>query len=675
MSDYKHWKLDTDENKILWLTIDRQDSKVNSLNDEVLSEFNTILDHIPSQKPAGVVIRSAKKSGFIAGADIEQFVQIKDINEAISLLRKGQKVFDKLERLPVKTVAMIKGFCMGGGTELSLACKYRVALDDDSTRIGLPEVKLGIHPGWGGSVRLPRLIGAVKAMSVMLPGSAIRAKAAQRMGMVDAAVPERHLERAAVSYILGKTPPRQLSFSEKLPSFPLVRSFVVNMLNKQLRAKKVNPTHYPAPYALVKSWAAEASGGESAYITEANSVGELLITPTSRNLVKVFFLQNKLKELAKGVSFAPKHVHVIGAGTMGGDIAAWCALKGFTVTLQDREPKFIAPAIKRAYKLYEKQLKEWRPVQEAMDRLTPDPEGLGVKKADLIIEAIYENLEAKQKLFKELEEKAKPTAVLASNTSSIPLAEISTVMKDASRLVGIHFFNPVAMMPLVEVVKSASTDPEVVKQAIKFVSLISKSPIPVKSSPGFLVNRVLLAYMTEAMSMLDEGVSGPMIDKAATDFGMPMGPIELGDTVGLDICLSVVKNLTAAFGGTVPTTLVTYVEKGDLGKKTGRGFYAFDKAGKPIKAAVSGTAPADLQTRMFGRMLNECVACLREGVVENTELLDAGMIFGTGFAPFRGGPIQYARDRGVQNIVHELQELASRYGDRFKPDQGWEMVK
>ncbi len=671
MSEYKNWQLNKDDDGILWLTLDRHDASVNSLNHEVLSEFKQILSEIEDNLPTGVVIQSGKKTGFIAGADIEQFVKIKNVNEAISLVREGQKIFDQLEALKTPTVAMINGFCMGGGTELSLACDYRVACDDDKTRLGLPEVKLGIHPGWGGTVRLPRLVGAIKAMDVILSGRNVRAKSAAKMGMVDVAVPERHLVTATRDLILKKRPKHKASFMERMTNVSFVRPLLAKQMTKQV-ASKARKDHYPAPYAVIKNWVSDGAKGEAAMITEANSMGELLVTPTSRNLVRVFFLQDQMKGLAKGIKYKPKHVHVIGAGTMGGDIAAWCAFRGFNVTLQDREAKFISPAIKRAYKLYKKKLKKPVPIRECMDRLMPDVDGEGVKKADIIIEAIFENLEVKQQLFKDLESKAKPEAILASNTSSIPLDEISSVMSNPGRLVGIHFFNPVAMMPLVEVVKSESTDETIANHAIKFVTSLGKFPVPVKSKPGFLVNRCLMPYMMEAMALLDEGVSGPAIDKAAKAFGMPMGPIELGDTVGLDVCLSVAKNLSQAFGGDVPKSLEKIVESGNFGKKTGKGFYEYKK-GKPVKSE-GGNVPQDAVARMINRMLNECAACLREGVVDDIGLLDGGMIFGTGFAPFRGGPMKYAQDKGVAAVKQEMQELASKYGSRFKPDAYWDTM-
>ncbi len=662
---YTNWQLSLDNQRILWLTLNRADSSVNSLNRAVLEEFDRILTDIPQQQPqpVAVVIQSGKTTGFIPGADIQQFGQLRDVNEAFELLRKGQLIFDKLEKLPMPTVAMIDGFCLGGGMELALACTYRVADDSNKTRLGLPEILLGIHPGWGGSVRLPRLIGVSAAMDLMLTGRTLPARTAAKMGIVDVAVPKRQLEHAARYYALEHPARHRSAWINRVLELSFVRPLMgymfrrvvetreapknivqqLNVLFNPKLEKKTSPAQYPAPFALIDNWVEEGVADDRAYIREAQSVGKLLLSSTSQNLVRLFFLQERLKGLAKGIEFKPRHVHVIGAGTMGGDIAAWCALRGLTVTLQDREPKFLSAAMQRASKLFKDKLRVPHDVQAAIDRLIPDVAGAGIKQADVIIEAIFENLEAKQALFKELEQQAKPDAILATNTSSIPLDEISTVLKDPSRLVGIHFFNPVAKMQLVEVVASEKTAKAVVEKALAFVRKIDRLPLPVKSRPGFLVNRVLMPYLMESMRLVDEGVALAAIDEAAVAFGMPMGPVELADTVGLDVCLSVAKNLAGHFGGTIPTKLEAMVADGKLGRKTGKGFYTY-KNGKPVKpAADSAVDRKAIAERLIQKMLDEAQVCLKEGVVADADLLDAGMIFGTGFAPFRGGPMHYLK--------------------------------
>lgn len=676
MTTYKHWKLDTDNDNILWLSFDRQGESVNTINVEVLDELGAICDHIAQEKPKGVVIQSAKKKGFVAGADISQFIHFTKGEEAFDLMRHGQKTYDKLAALPVPTVALINGFSMGGGTELALACRYRIACDTPDTKIGLPEIKLGIYPGWGGSVRLPRLVGSIQAMTMILSGSALSARAAKKIGLVDEAVADRELKRAAIYYIKNSPKPRQPKGLAAWSNLPFLRPLLAKMFYSQLAKKKVNKTHYPAPFAVVKAWQRDgASGDEKSFVNEAKAVADLSETSTAHNLIRIFFLQSKMKALGKGVKFKAQHVHVIGAGTMGGDIAAWCALRGCHVTLQDQAPERIAPAIKRAYTLYKKKLKKPRLIEEAMDRLQPDVEGLGVSRADVVIEAIFENLEVKQKLFKALEPKLKPNAIMATNTSSIPLEEIATALQSPERLVGIHFFNPVAKMPLVEVVKSKQTKDEIVTSAAAFVNQIGRFPVVVASSPGFLVNRALMPYMMEAMALYEEGVSKEAIDKAAVKFGMPMGPITLADMVGLDIVYHVGEELSKHFGGALPAKLKDMVDAKKLGVKSGEGFYKYNNGKKVGNGDASGgKSSPDIADRLILRMVNEAVACLDEGVIDNDELLDAGMIFGTGFAPFHGGPIKYAKDRGVKEVVATLEKFEKQYGERFKPHAGWSKI-
>ncbi len=675
MSDantYQHWHFETDENHIIWLAIDRAGASVNSLSRDVFNEFDRVLDDIVAEKPKGLVIYSAKAKGFIAGADVSEFVTLKNSEQAFELIRKAQTTLDKLAALPCPTVAMIQGFCLGGGLELALACRYRVAEAGQSTRLGLPEVKLGIHPGWGGTVRLPKLIGVPQAMNMILTGRTLSANAAARIGVVDAAVALRELKRAALYYALEQPKVQQPNFWQGLANAPLIRKFVSKLFYKKL-SSKVNKTHYPAPYAVIDNWRAHGVEGKNAYLNEAKSIAHLMMTDTSRNLVRVFFLQNQLKALAKLAKSNVEHVHVIGAGTMGGDIAAWCAYKGFYVTLQDQSPEKIAPAIKRAYQLYRKKLKKPRLIKAVMDRLQPDVKGGGVGRADVVIEAVFEDLAVKQALFKDIEPQLKSGAILATNTSSIPLEDISTVLKNPERLLGMHFFNPVSKMPLVEIVRGPKTSDELVNCAAAFVGKLARQPLPVASRPGFLVNRVLMPYLMEAMELLQEGVPAAVIDKAALTFGMPMGPITLADKVGLDVCLSVAENLTAHFGGQVPKQLTQMVENKHLGIKSGRGFYRYQNGKKILAETSQGPVEnANLTDRLILRMLNEAMACLDEGVITDADLLDAGMIFGTGFAPFRGGPIHYAKARGIVEVVSQLERFSTQYGDRFKPNAGWE---
>lgn len=673
MKNYNHWRLESQKNSILWLFFDKKNASVNTINQEVMEELSDILDFIESsQDYKGVVITSAKKHGFIAGADIAQFNQFKDIEEAVNLLRKGQLIFDRIEKLKIPTVALIDGFCLGGGLELSLACRYRVAEDGPKTRLGLPEVKLGIHPGWGGTIRLPRLIGVPNAMNMILSGHTVSGKAAANLGIVDVCVPKRHLVEAANYYAKQSSKPRTMTKMNQFINNRLSRIVLANYLRKKLD-EKISPEHYPAPFQVINNWEQLGIMGEEPMIKEAKTCGKLFFSETSENLVRVFFLQERLKGLGKESRFEAKHVHVVGAGTMGGDIAAWCALQGMKVTLQDREAKFIAPAIKRAYNLFKDKLKEPHLVQKAMDRLTPDIEGLGIPHADIIIEAIFENLAAKQALFKTLETEAKPHAILATNTSSIPLDDINSVMQTPERLVGIHFFNPVAKLLLVEIVSGDRTSPNVTENAIAFARKIERLPLPVKSTPGFLVNRVLVPYLLEAVNLLNEGIPMTIIDKAMVEFGMPMGPVALADAIGLDVCVSVATYLGPFLNIKVPACLTALTSQGKLGRKTGEGFYKYTKAGKQIKPKdeTYDKPLTDISDRLVLQMLNQAFACLREGVVADADLLDAGMIFGTGFAPFRGGPMRYAKTRGVKELFELFVKLQQEHPDTTDHSVEW----
>lgn len=667
----KHWHLETDQQGIAWLYIDKAESTTNVLSVAVLNELDTILDTLKEQGPGGLIITSAKDSGFIAGADVHSFTSVNTKEQALDLLELGHSVFNKLEALPFPTLSLINGFCLGGGLELSLACRYRVALDDPKTRIGLPEVKLGFHPGWGGTMRLVRLIGITTAMNLMLTGRTVNARAAKKMGMVDRAVPDRHLKNVAVTLISKLPAKHKPPFLQKMLNQKILRPVIAKYLNKSVE-KRVSRNHYPGPFALINLWEKHGGNEKRMLQEEINSVAELIITSTAKNLVRVFLLQERLKSYGRDSDFEPRHIHVVGAGIMGGDIAAWCAFRGLTVTLQDREPKFIAPALKRAYSLFKKRIKEpWR-VQAAMDRLIPDQKGLGVAKADVVIEAIVENIEIKNSLFKEIEPKLKEGAILATNTSSIALNKLTTGLDNPGRLVGIHFFNPVAMMQLVEIVKGEDTDSLTVEQAAAFCLYIDRLPIPVKSAPGFLVNRILMPYLMEAVLLLQEGIPAEVIDKAAKSFGMPIGPIELADSVGLDICLSVADILTESLDMEVPNELKNKVEHGHLGRKSGQGFYQYQK-GKPKykKVNMQAFAIEDITDRLILQMLNEAMSCIHEGVVEDADLVDAGMIFGSGFAPFRGGPMHYLEERGKQETKERLQALRENCGSRFEPKAGW----
>ena len=631
----QHWRLEIDADGVAFATFDKAGESTNSLSSAAMDELAVLLDRLEQSPPKGLVFRSGKAAGFIAGADIQEFTQLDTPEKGLALVSRGWNLFNRLANVRYPTLALVRGHCLGGGLELALACRYLLAVDEPGTKMGLPEVMLGIFPGWGGMLRLPQRVGPQAALDMMLTGKTIDAKRAKKMGLADDSVPPRVMESAAKIMVLSNAPRRSLPLLQKLFSGPL-KNLVADGARKQV-AKRARREHYPAPYAIIDIWAKHDGNALAA----PQLIDSIVRSNTARNLVRVFFLQERLKGFGKGATdFRAKRVHVVGAGVMGGDIAAWCALRGMTVTLQDQGMERIAPALKRAYGAYAKRIRDKLQLRDVMDRLIPDPEGHGAAQADVVIEAIFENLEAKHALFKKLEAVMKPDAVLATNTSSLKLEDLRTALANPARLVGIHFFNPVAKMPLVEVVSADGGDPEMAARAAAFVKQIDRLPLPVKSAPGFLVNAVLGPYMLEAMRAVDEGISPETVDEAMLAFGMPMGPIELVDMVGLDVAMAAGKSLAGA-DAEPPRCLTERFNAGQLGKKSGKGFYDHS-SGKPAKGEP-GAVPAGLADRLVQPLLAKTQQLVDQGIVADTDLADAGVIFGTGFAPFTGGPLNYAK--------------------------------
>lgn len=656
---YRHWQLRRDIDGICWLTLDRQDTKLNTLGDEVIAELERVVTALEQEPPAGLILLSGKRGSFIAGADIREFDQIDSADQGRRYIERVHHLFNRIEKLPFPSAVGIDGVCLGGGLELALCFDYRIARDVPATRIGFPEVKLGIFPGFGGSARTIEMLGAMQALPFILQGRNVSAKAARGLGLIDEVVgPHQELTWAARRAVLGRRRSKPSGTMARLTNNSLARRPLASYVRKQTEPH-ANPAHYPAPYALLDAWERHGDDRAAMLRAEAEQVSQLLVSDTSRNLRRVFQLMERLKAEGKRTHFKARRVHVMGAGVMGGDIAAWCALRGLEVTLQDRELAQVKPALERATELFKRKLKDDARVQAAQGRLRADIEGRGVARADVVIEAIFEDLAAKQELMRHLEPQLQPHALLATNTSALDLAAIANVLTRPGRLIGLHFFNPVAKMPLVEVVEAPGvTDSDELARGSAFAVAIDKLPVTVRNSPGFLVNRVLGNYMANALMLHRSGRTIEEIDQAAEWFGMPMGPVELADTVGLDIGMSVMRTLGA--DPALLAELERMVASGRKGRKSGEGFYLW-KNGKAQKGVVPGTAnPAALAPQLMQPYFDECRAALAEGIVDDADLLDAAMIFGTGFPPFRGGPLHYQQSQGQQAQGQQSQSPQSQ---------------
>jgi 3-hydroxyacyl-CoA dehydrogenase / enoyl-CoA hydratase / 3-hydroxybutyryl-CoA epimerase len=640
------WRFTVDFEGIAWAVMDRKDESMNSLGRRATEELGEIVKAVEASSASGqvkgLVIMSAKDRSFIAGADIREFESFNTEEKIKDVVRQTLELFDRVDRLPVTVVAAIHGYCLGGGLELALACDWRIADREEGTRLGFPEVKLGIFPGLNGTVRSIQLAGPMDAMTAMLTGRILRPSAAKAIGLVDQLVPTHHnLRWAARKAVLQKRVSKGAPWWKKL----MLKQPIRGMLAKQMREKtaaKVREEHYPAPFRLIELFEHYGDDPESMRIAETEMFTPLMASEASRNLRRVFKLSEMLKDDAPKDGFKPRRVHVIGAGTMGGDIAAWCVVQGMQASLQDLDEAQIGKALARAEGLFKRQLRTKLAIDAAVARLIADPKGKYVKHADVVIEAIVEKLDVKQKLFAELEKQVKPGTVLATNTSSLKLEDIARPLSDPGRLVGIHFFNPVAQLPLVEVVRGTQTREQEVRKACAFVTAISKLPLIVKDGAGFLVNRVLAPYLMEAVRSYQLGEAREKIDQAAMKFGMPMGPLELMDLVGLDIANHVGQELNLA--PETDNVLASLVKQGKLGKKTGEGFYVWvDGKPKREEATYDQAELARLGRDLVKPMLDEAERALADQVVADEDHVDAGVIFGTGFAPFRGGPLHYRR--------------------------------
>lgn len=667
-----NWRLRRDDDGIAWAILDAKGTSTNTLSEAVLTDLAKLLDAVEADLPKALVLRSAKAGGFIAGADISEFGEAKDEGAVAERLRDGHAVIDRVEALDCPTVAVVHGYALGGGFELALACDHRIAIE--GAYFGFPEVRLGLHPGLGGTFRLSELIDPTEAMTMMLTGKSAHTKKAKKLGIVEAVTEERHI-RTAVHAIAGKGE-QETKRGLKAAMFELgpARKLAAGRMRSQTEDKAPR-AHYPAPHALIDIWEEHGGDRTSMQKAEIRSFANLLTSDTAQNLIRVFFLREGLKKNASAKS-GIECVHVVGAGTMGAEIAAWCAIKGFRVTISDVRLEPLAKAVKDAASTAKDAHLSDIAIRDALDRLMPDPKDYGMAEADLIIEAAPEKPELKRELLSSIEARARKDAIIATNTSSLELGGLASALSKPGRFAGLHFFNPVSKLDLVEVVSHSKATKKTLGALNAFVGAIDHLPAPVTTYPGFLVNRVLTPYLLEAALMVDEGIEEERIDRAAKEFGMPMGPLEVADRVGLDICLHVADSLRENLQkpiADVPAWMRRRVENGKLGTKSGEGIYKWTD-GKPQKEKSDGEISPEMQDRLILPMLDAAVECLREDVVADADTLDAAVIFATGFAPFRGGPVHFARQRGSEEIVAALKTLADKHGPRFAPDEGWKSL-
>jgi 3-hydroxyacyl-CoA dehydrogenase/enoyl-CoA hydratase/3-hydroxybutyryl-CoA epimerase len=673
-------RVEYDAEGIAWVVFDDPESKVNVLGTEQMQQLDAVLDELYKRKPKAAVFISAKPGIFIAGADIKELQRIHDASLGADLSRTGHRILAKIEQLGVPTVAAIDGACLGGGCELALACRCRVAADGPKTQIGLPETQLGIIPGWGGSQRLPRLIGLGAALDIICAGKSVSADKARRIGLVDAAVPSVVLRETATRLALGQQRAKRKSVWTQ--NWWPMRRFICRVARKRVLLRTEG--RYPAPLRAIDAMEEGLRGPLNEGLEgEAKIFGEVSVTPQCRNLIRLFFLREKYSKLvfnpetvertgpisAKVMTSPVQKVGVLGAGMMGAGIAQWCSARGLTVRLKDIRTDFVAAGIKRIADVYCEGVKRRKlsdlDAQHGLARVHPTTDYTGFGDCDLVIEAVLEKIEVKRQAFGELASVLRNDCVLASNTSAIPIDELAEASGRPKRFVGIHFFNPVHKMPLVEIVRGTNTAPDVVAAAVEFVKRLKKIPVVVKGTPGFLVNRLLMPYLNEAGVLLGEGETIESIDEAMLDFGMPMGPLRLIDEVGIDVAYDVAAELGEAFKERIAVARILRQvhEQGLKGRKGGVGFYVYKKKkaervnrrlAKVIRrdtesrnARKEPRSARDIQRRLLGVMIQEARLCLSEGVVASEDDIDAGMIFGTGFPPFRGGLVRYARDVGL----------------------------
>lgn len=685
--------LDKRPDGVAVLTLDLPGEKVNKLTTRVMEELSGILDTIAADREIkALVITSAKRGTFIAGADIAEIRDITDAARGEELSRRGQAMLQKIENLPIPTVAAIQGACLGGGFELALACSHRVVSDDPRTSLGLPEVKIGIIPGFGGTQRLPRLAGLTNALAMITTGGSVPAKKARRLGLADQVVHNEHLLDAAIGLALhaaGRPRPTGIRAGRTilirlLESNPLTRSLILRSARKRIFAETRG--NYPAPVEALEPVRTGLSENLAAgYASEARTIGRLIVSEESKNLITVFYLNEMLKKEGGPSPSTARHAAVIGAGLMGGGISQLLAEKGIPVRMQDVTAQALAAGFRAADAIFRKRVNKGiiEPLlaRDGMDRISGTTDLSGLARADIVVEAVVENLAVKKSVLRKFESLGRQDAIFATNTSSLSITELQSASARPGRVVGMHFFNPVEKMPLVEIVRGSKTTPEAVAAITALARRLGKLPVLVNDGPGFLVNRILMPYLGEALRMVEEGASVEPVDRALLNFGMPMGAFLLLDEIGIDVAHKVSLVLHQGLGDRIrPSGLLEkFSQEGRLGKKNGKGFYLYrdgkrGSADPAVAAMVTrGARPAGSLTdqmiveRCVLLMIKEAALCLEEGIIDRPDLLDAALIFGIGFPPFRGGLLRYADRLGASAVVVKMEAYARSHGDRFLP--------
>jgi len=686
---------------IVTVWFDQPDKSVNTICPQTLVELSTVLDRInrgvigengqEAHAPVGVVFASAKPGAFIAGADLFAIADM-DPEQVERFLFDGQELFNRITKLSIPTVAAINGDCLGGGYELALACNYRVAVQDGSINIGLPEVKLGILPGWGGSTRLPRLIGLTKALGMLLTGKIVPPGKAKKLGMIDQVVRPEALMAAAHRLAMTRPKRKKLALIDRMAHrSPFVQKRMFAKALKETGKKTYG--HYPAPGRIIKAVRRGFNKGIAAGLAaERKSLVALTKTDACRNLMRLFFLRKKLKQqTAARYEVEPstiKRAAVIGGGVMGAGIVHALLRKGIDVRLIEINEQAISAALGRVDKLLASDVRSGKlselEAKHALNRLSPCTDWTGLKLVDIAIEAVVEKMTVKHEIFTKLDELTRPDCILASNTSSLSITEMAKATTRPQQVVGLHFFNPVVRMPLIEVIKTDQSDPHAVVTAVALATKLGKTPVVVNDAPGFVVNRLLVPYLAEALVMAGEGISIKAIDDQIKKWGMPMGPFELLDQIGLDIGMHVLRSLEEHLGDriTTPGNIDQAVEKQWLGKKSGRGFYTYNSKTPRVHRAMvdllagkksSKEKQLDeqqariIENRLILPMINEAAYLLEEQVIDSPDAIDLATVLGLGWAPFRGGLIHYANSLGPQKVIDQLNKLATEFGDRFTP--------